>query len=110
MTTLKEFLRKYVAPNTLIRLWKPVDKEKMYASSMMITNGAIMNHEAIAIPEIGNMEFLYITDIVCDRDNEAINIVVNTEYSYNDISEFLRKYRIEKENYKLGVSDDAGIK
>jgi hypothetical protein len=77
---LSEFSAKYIAPNTLIRLWKKSDQEGCIHE--MISDKCVMDWELERgegeLGKYGNNEFLYITDIVVtdSEHSEAINVVI----------------------------------
>lgn len=99
--TLYDFIEKYIAKNTMIRLWKNIDS----TSRMMLTDNAVMEWEALKIREISEAEVVCITDIVCERDKEAVNIVINTEYSREDIVSMFKEYENKRKEQRLYVSE-----
>lgn len=90
---LHEFIKTYIAKNTLVRLWKPIDSEKIYEDKVMLTNGAVMEWEIVNIPQLQNIPVIHITDIVCDTEKEAVNIVVGTTYEPEDFISMIDEYR-----------------
>lgn len=90
---LKEFIKTYIAKNTLVRLWKPIDSEKIYEDKVMMTNGAVMEWEIVNIPQLQDIPVIHITDIVCDTAKEAVNIVVGTTYEPEDVISMIDEYR-----------------
>ena len=42
---LKEFIQTVIAPNTIIRLWKPLNQEKPYGGYICLTEKEQMNWE-----------------------------------------------------------------
>lgn len=89
---LHEFIEKYIARNTIIRLWKPETKGKPYGSKVMLTEEkGTMEWEVLDIPELKDIPVIHITDIVCDKSREAVNIVIDTDYEYEDIVQMLKE-------------------
>lgn len=92
--TLHDFIKKYIARNTMIRLWKDIDN----TSRLMLTDDdAVMEWEALNIKELSNVEVVHVTDIVCERNKEAVNIVVNTELTRDDVVKLFRDYEKRRE-------------
>ena len=91
--TLHDFIEKFIAKNTMIRLWKNIDN----TSRLMLTDEAVMEWEALRIKELSNIEVIYITDILCERDREAVNIVVDTDLGREDVIKLFRDYEKERE-------------
>lgn len=90
---LNEFIKTYIKKNTLVRLWKPIDSEKIYEDKVMLTNGAVMEWEITNIPQLQDIPVIHITDIVCDTSKEAVNIVVDTNYDPEDVISMIDEYR-----------------
>lgn len=90
---LHDFIEKFIARNTMIRLWKNIDN----TSRLMLTDEAVMEWEALRIKELSNIEVIYITDILCERDREAINIVVDTYLGREDVIKLFRDYEKKRE-------------
>lgn len=86
--TLHDFIEKFIARNTMIRLWKNIDN----SSRLMLTDEAVMEWEALRIKELSDIEVIFITDIVCERDREAVNIVVDTDLGREDVIKLFRDY------------------
>lgn len=82
---LYEFINKFIARNTLIRLWKAQDVEKPCGNKIMLTNDAVMDWEVLAVDELKKAAVVFITDIVCDKNKEAINIVIETDFSRENV-------------------------
>ena len=61
---LHDFIEKFIARNTMIRLWKNNDN----TSRLMLTDEAVMEWETLKIKELSDIEFVCVTDIVCERD------------------------------------------
>lgn len=91
--TLHDFIEKFIARNTMIRLWKNIDN----SSRLMLTDEAVMEWEALRIKELSDIEVICITDIVCERDREAVNIVVDTDLGREDVIKLFRDYEKERE-------------
>lgn len=91
--TLHDFIEKFIARNTMIRLWKNIDN----SSRFMLTDEAVMEWEALRIKELSDIEVIYITDILCERDREAINIVVDTYLGREDVIKLFRDYEKKRE-------------
>lgn len=90
---LHEFIKTYIAKNTLVRLWKPIDSGKIYGDKVMLTDEAVMEWEVMNIPQLHDIPVIYITDIVCDTAKEAVNIVVGTTYESEDVISMIDEYR-----------------
>lgn len=100
---LHEFIKTYIAKNTLVRLWKPVQIDKPYGDKVMLTEEAVMEWEIVNIPQLQYIPVIHITDIVCDTAKEAVNIVVGTTYEPKDVISMIdecRKLR-RKENSSM---------
>ena len=91
---LHDFIEKFIARNTMIRLWKNIDN----TLRLMLTDEAVMEWEALRIKELSNIEVIYITDILCERDREAINIVVDTYLGREDVIKLFRDYEKRRES------------
>lgn len=92
--TLHDFIEKFIAKNTMIRLWKNIDN----SSRLMLTDEAVMEWEALRIKELSDIEVIYITDILCERDVEAVNIVVDTDLGREDVIKLFRDYEKKRES------------
>ena len=101
--TLHDFIKKYIARNTMIRLWKEIEGYSHY----MLTDDVVMEWEALNIRELSDVEVVHITDIVCDRNMEAVNIVVNTELTRDDIVKLFRNYEKRREEERRFVCEGA---
>ena len=83
---LHEFIEKFIAKNTIVRLWKPEIKEKPYMGHKMLTKEkGVMEWEILDIPELNDILVIHITDIVCTKNGEAVNIVIDTDYDRDDM-------------------------
>ena len=91
---LHDFIEKFIARNAMIRLWKNIDN----SSRLMLTDEAVMEWETLRIKELSNAEVICITDIVCERDREAVNIVVDTDLGREDMIKLFRDYEKKREN------------
>lgn len=100
---LKEFMDKFVCPNSLVRLWKKLDDGHGH---VMLTLEAVVDWEITGLSEkVTSCEVVYITDIFCETYREAINIVINTDLSSNDIKEELDSFREKREKERLIYSE-----
>ena len=86
--TLHDFIEKFIARNTMIRLWKNIDS----TSRLMLTDEAVMEWETLRINELSDIEVICITDILCERDKEAVNIVADTDLGREDVIKLFRDY------------------
>lgn len=91
---LHDFIEKFIARNTMIRLWKNIDN----SSRLMLTDEAVMEWEALRIKELSDIEVIYITDILCERDREAVNIVADTDLGREDVIKLFRDYEKKRES------------
>ena len=81
---LGEFVKKFIAPNSIIRLWKKCDNNRNYK---MLTptrpDGVIMsweiNKDDSIASKYANNEVEYIKDILNETYFESINIVIKCE-------------------------------
>ena len=99
--TLHHFIEKYIARNTMIRLWKNIDS----TSRLMLTDDAVMEWETIRIKELSDAEVVYITDILCDTDREAVNIVIDTQLERNEVIKLFRDYTKKRESERKYMCD-----
>ena len=90
---LHDFIEKFIARNTMIRLWKNIDN----TLRLMLTDEAVMEWEALRIKELSDIEVICITDILCERDKEAVNIVVDTDLGRKDVIKLFRDYDKRRE-------------
>ena len=90
---LHDFIEKFIARNTMIRLWKNIDS----TSRLMLTDEAVMEWETLRIKELSDTEVICITDIVCERDREAVNIVVDTDLGREEVIKLFRDYEKKRE-------------
>ena len=100
---LHDFIEKFIARNTTIRLWKNIDS----TSRLMLTDEAVMEWETLRIKELSNAEVICITDIVCERDREAVNIVVDTDLGREDVIKLFRNYEKEREDERKYQCEDC---
>lgn len=87
----------------MIRLWKEIESYSHYI--YMLTDDAVMEWEALNIKELSNVEVVHVTDIVCERNKEAVNIVVNTELTRDDVVKLLRDYEKRREEERRFVCE-----
>ena len=92
--TLHDFIEKFIARNTMIRLWKNIDN----SSRLMLTDETVMEWETLRIKELSDIEVVCVTDIVCERDREAVNIVVDTDLGREDVIKLFRDYEKKRES------------
>lgn len=74
---LKEFLELYVCSNTMIRLWKNINKHErwcLFDECKPVMDWELKRDERYE--EFRNMEVIGVTDILCGTHFEAVNIVV----------------------------------
>lgn len=74
---LKGFIKKYVCANTMIRLWKNIDKHERLC--LFDDCKPVMSWELernIEYEKFRNMKVVGVTDILCETYYEAVNIVV----------------------------------
>lgn len=90
---LHEFIKTYIARNTLIRIWKPIDTNKPLGDKVMLTDGSVMEWEVMDISQLHDVPVIHITDIVCDTSKEAVNIVVKTDYEPEQVIFMIDEYR-----------------
>lgn len=101
---LAEFIGKFVAKNTLVRLWKPIDENKPYCDKIALTQKrCLMQWEILEIPELAAVpEVIFVTDIFCEKAREPVNIVVQTDYTPEDVgrmvADFERRKNIDRAN------------
>lgn len=80
--SLKQFIECFVCHNTLVRLWKKPCKG---GRKMILTeNGSqiCMEWEILkgtVHKDYANCYVVGVTDILCEKDNEAVNIVIDVE-------------------------------
>lgn len=60
MITLHDFIKKYVAKNTLIRLWKPQFDSNIYTRLILLTQKPVMEWEILNIDEFANILMNYV--------------------------------------------------
>lgn len=90
---LYEFIKTYIARNTLVRLWRPIDTNNPYREKILLTNKAVMEWEVMDIPQLQDIPVIHITDIVCDDTKEAVNIVIDTDYEPKQVISMIDEYR-----------------
>lgn len=94
--SLGTFIDCFVARNTLIRLWMRDDVEKCHFC-LLKDEGTMMEWEILSIPEFSQMQFEYVTDIVTDRCKEAVNIVVRTSKTKEELENIYYIYVQQRE-------------
>lgn len=99
---LHEFIEKYIARNTIVRLWKPETKGKPYGSKVMLTEEkGTMEWEVLDIPELIDIPVFHITDIVCGKNRGAVNIVIDTDYECEDVVRMLKERDEQRRKDKM---------
>lgn len=90
---LKEFIETWIAPNTVIRLWKRID-----ASGHEMLCEPTMDWILTSIPALEDILVVNITDIVLQGYPcpESVNIVVDTLYSSDFIQKMIDGYRVAR--------------
>ena len=88
---LYDFIEQFIAKNTLIRLWKPFDTDYPYGEKEVLCK-CLMEWQVQEIELLKDIEVIHITDIVCIRDAEAINIVLNTEITKEEVEKAIKDY------------------
>lgn len=74
---LKEFLKEYVCPNTMIRLWKNVNEHErlcLFDECKPVMKWELMLDNRYE--KHRNLKVIGVTDILCETYYEAVNIVV----------------------------------
>ena len=74
---LKEFLKEYVCPNTMIRLWKNINEHErlcLFDECKPVMDWELMRDNRYEI--LRNLKVIGVTDILCETYYEAVNIVV----------------------------------
>ncbi len=97
---VKEFIQTVIAPNTIIRLWKPTDPERPYTGYICLNEKALMSWEILKLPKLCEYEALFVTDIFSESTTEAVNIIIQTDMSPNDVEKLIHEYEIEAMNLK----------
>lgn len=100
---LGTFINCFVARNTLIRLWMRDDVEKCHFR--LLKDEAMMEWEILSIPEFSQLQFEYVTDIVTDRCKEAINIVVRTSKTREELENIYERYLMQREAERGCISE-----
>jgi hypothetical protein len=96
---LAEFIEKFISCNTLIRLWKPIE----HGAKEMLTDGAIMEWQAKEIELLKEIPVIHITDIMCERDWEAVNIVLDTNLTRAEVINAVELYKAKERAEMDGV-------
>lgn len=96
--TLKEFINMYISKNSLIRLWKCIEND----CHELLSPDAMMEWEILKLSEnFTSCKVRCITDILCDHDKEAINIVIDTTLSRKDIKSEIKDLRLRDTTEKI---------
>ena len=101
---LGTFIDCFVARNTLIRLWMRDDVKKCHFC-LLKNESTMMEWEILSIPEFSQMQFEYVTDIVTDRCKEAINIVVRTSKTREELENIYYRYLMQREAERGCISE-----
>lgn len=104
---LHEFIKTYIAKNTFVRLWRPVDTEKPCGDKEMLTNDVVMELELLNIPQLENTPVIHITDTLHDSEIEAVNIVISTSYGREEIISMIDEYRDFEKKKRTGMCEDS---
>lgn len=99
---LFEFIEKFIARNSSVRLWKKKDRY----GHILLTERAVMEWEILKIKELSAAKILYVTDIVFDKSPEAINIVIDTPFDEKYISKLFRNLETQILKNKGYYSDN----
>lgn len=91
---LKEFIETWIAPNTIIRLWKRID-----ASGHEMLCEPTMDWILTSIPAFEDILVFNITDIILEGYPcpESVNIVVDTMYSADFIQKMIDGYQATRQ-------------
>lgn len=100
---LGEFINNLVAKNTLVRIWKPAIKGKLYGDLTLLTERAVMEWEIVETP-LYDETVAFVTSIVCLDDGDALNIVLRTDYSMDDVTEMIKTLRQNRYRERQQVS------
>lgn len=100
-----KFIKEFVAPNTLIRLWKDYKDEDIHGHIMLMKTDAIMSWEIRDIPEFANLPFVCINDIITERNMEAINIITATDLTQDECESIYQTYRMKRERERRGYCE-----
>lgn len=74
---LKEFLKKYICANTMIRLWKNINSHEricLFSDCEPVMDWELKRNSEYE--KYRNMKVVGVTDILCETYFEAVNIVV----------------------------------
>ena len=102
--SLRTFIDCFVARNTLIRLWMRDDVEKCHFC-LLKDEATMMEWEILSIPEFSQLRFDYVTDIVTDRCKEAINVVVRTSKTKEELENIYERYVVQREAERGSMSE-----
>lgn len=103
---LGKFIGKYIARNTLIRSWRPLENGNPYSDKEVLC-GTLMEWEAEQIELLNGMKVMHITDIVCLRDAEAVNIVLDTEFKRDEVEKAIKKFRKQYESERQFITSEG---
>lgn len=92
---LKDFIKKFIGPNSLVRLWKKLDDNHGY---LMLTPEAVMEWEIMGLSDkITSCDVMFVKDIFCETYREAINIVIDSHISAKDVKDEIEIFRSTRE-------------
>lgn len=104
---LHEFIKKWIARNTIVKLWKPINRGKPYGDEILLTEDqGVMEWEVLDVDELKNVPVIHITDILCEKSIEAVNIVVDTDFERNDIIRMFEQREIQREKERMWMEDE----
>lgn len=110
---LKKFVNNYICPNTLIRLWYPIEGGHELAYPKEIMDWQITKEETLLQPYLDCM-VIGVTDILIEGNyKEVVNIVLKNadlKKSINDLKESLKNdsdyYRTWRDNLSMCIQDE----
>lgn len=95
--TVGEFIKKFMAPNTVIRLWKDYKDDIASGHIMLMETDTMMSWEVEAIPDFANLPFVCITtDVITERNIEVVNIITDTELTQDECENIYQTYRMKR--------------
>ena len=99
---LGDFIKQFVERNTSIRLWRKLERN----GHLMLTQDVpLMEWEILDIPELSDLEFDAITDILCDNYKEAVNICVKNMIEPAHITVLVNEYHNKRDKERGAMSD-----
>ena len=76
---LAYFCENLLAPNTLCKLWRKLDKEEGGGYAMILEKPFMsweVDRPNYPVHRFANCDFMFVVDIVDDHDKEAVNCVI----------------------------------